>query len=269
MTQRRLSAPTKKPISLAPVRPNIGLTIAYQARLDRLIAAMHKDIDRRVRAQWRRQPPEMAQDISPAAALRRLMGRLARDWSRRFADFSSTWSTKFVKDTTGAADRSFAASLRKAGFTVKFTMTAEANDVMQATIAEQVGLIRSIPAQYLLDVQGAVMRSVQVGGDLGPLTAELQAKYGIAHRRAALIARDQNAKATASITRVRQQEIGVTQAIWLHSRGGRVPRPTHVANSGKPYDVAEGWLDPALNKRIWPGQEINCRCIAKSIIPGL
>lgn len=269
MAQQKLTAPTKKPIRLTPVRPNLGLQIAYQRKIDAMLAAMQRDTERTVRAQWRRNTPELAEDISPAAALRAMMGRLARKWTARFADLAETVGRKFGHDAVGLTDRAFAAALRKAGFTVKFQMTAAANDVMQATIGEQVSLIKSIPAEYLTDVQGSVMRSVQMGGDLGSLTAEIEQKYGIAHRRAALIARDQNNKATASITRVRQQELGITQAIWLHSGGGKVPRPTHVANNGKPYIIADGWLDPAVGKRIWPGELISCRCVSKAIIPGL
>lgn len=266
---RQLTAPTKKPIRLAPIRPNLGLTIRYQSQIDAMIDAMNRDVVRSVRAQWRRRPPEMAEDISPAAALRALFRRLSRKWTDRFNEFAETIGGTFGRKAAAMTDHAMAAALKKAGFTVKFTMTAAANDVMQATIAEQVGLIKSIPAEYLVDVQGAVMRSVQVGRDLATLTAEIEQKYGISRRRAATIARDQNNKATASITRVRQQELGITQAIWRHSGGGRVPRPTHVANSGKPYDIAAGWLDPAVGKRIWPGTEVNCRCVSMPIIPGL
>ncbi|WP_257785984.1 hypothetical protein [Burkholderia ubonensis] len=38
-------------------------------------------------------------------------------------------------------------------------------------------------------------------------------------RRAAFIAHNQNSKATATITRVRQEGLGITEAIWLHSHG--------------------------------------------------
>lgn len=266
---QKIASPTGKPIRLPAIRPNPGLQIKYQAQLDRMIEAMQRDVVRSVRRQWRVNAPEMAGDESPAAGLRRMMGRLAREWSSRFSDFATSWSRKFTAEAAAGADRSFSAALRKAGFTVKFQMTAAANDVMQATIGEQVGLIKSIPQQYLLDVQGDVMRSVQTGRDLAGLTADLERNYGVTRRRAAFIARDQNNKATATITRVRQQELGITHATWLHSAGGKQPRPTHVTQSGKPYVIAEGWLDPAINKRIWPGTEINCRCVPRSIIPGV
>lgn len=266
---RHLASPTKKPIRLAPVRASVPLRDAYQRKLDALIDRMHAAIMRTVLATYRRKPPRMAADESPAAALRDAVDRLSREWAARFDDFAANAGRRFAEQSAEHADRSFAASLRKAGFTVRFRMTAAANDVMQATIAEQVSLIKSIPSEYLTDVQGAVMRSVQQGRDLATLAEELQAKYGITRRRAAFIARDQNNKATASITRVRQQELGITEAIWLHSAGGRVPRPTHVRNNGKPYLVAEGWLDPAVNKRIWPGELPNCRCVARAVILGI
>ena len=268
---KQLAAPTKRPIRLAPVRPNAGLTAAYQRRLDREIAEMQRSVLYHIRAAYRRNPPEMAADESPAATLHRLMRNLSRQWLKRFADLAATWGPKFGTDAVGAADRSFAAALRKAGFTVRFRMTPAANDIMRATIAEQVNLIKSIPAEYLTQVQGIVMRSVQAGGDLGPLAAEIEKQYGVTRRRAAFIAQDQNAKATASITKARQLEIGITQARWLHSAGGKVPRETHVKASreGVVYNVREGWLDPHENKRIWPGQLPRCRCVAIPIIPGL
>lgn len=269
MATRNLTAPTKKPIRLAPIRPNLGLTIRYQGQIDAMIDAMSRDVLRSVRAQWRRKPPEMATDISPAAALRGLFRRLASKWTARFNDFAETIGGTFGRKAAAMTDHAMAAALKKAGFTVKFSMTREVNDIVQAAVAENVTLIKSIPAEYLVDVQGAVMRSVQAGRDLGGLTAELEKTYGITRRRAATISQHQNSMATAAITKARQQEIGITQAIWRHSGGGRVPRLTHVANSGKPYTIATGWFDPHEKKFILPGELIHCRCVSIPIIPGL
>ena len=258
-----------KSIRLTPVRPNIGIQEAYQRRLDRLIAQMQRDTERTVRAAWKANPPEMARDESPAAGLRAAMGRLGREWSARFAEFASTWGRKFARDAAGAADRTFAAALRKAGFTVRFSMTREVNDIVQAAVAENVALIKSIPAQYHKDIEGKVMRAVQTGRDLGGLAADLEKTYGVTKRRAAIISQSQNNMATAAITRARQIEVGIVGAVWRHSGGGRVPRPTHVANDGKSYDVAKGWFDPAVKRFILPGELPSCRCVSMSIIPGI
>ncbi len=266
---RKLTAPTKKPITLAPIRPNLGIEIEFQRRLDALIERMNKDTTRVLLAAYKRRPPEMAQDASPAAVLRGIVRRLAREWGQRFDDFAARWGAKFARDATGSADRSFAGALRKAGFTVKFQMSREVNDITQASVASNVTLIKSIPAQYHKDIETMVMRSVQAGRDLGSLSAELQQTYGVTKRRAAIIARSQNNLATAAVTKARQQEVGITTAIWLHSSGGRQPRRTHVANSGKPYEIAKGWYDPDEKKFILPGELINCRCVSKAVIPGL
>lgn len=90
-------------------------------------------------------------------------------------------------------------------------MTSQMNNALQATIAENVGLIRSIPEKYFTEVEGLVMRSVARGRDLSYLTDELQKRYGITRRRAAFIARDQNNKATSVVQSARQQALGITQ----------------------------------------------------------
>ena len=145
-------------------------------------------------------------------------------------------------------------------------MTDTLRDAYQAVIAEQVGLIKSIASQHLTHVQTLVMQSVQKGGDLHTLSKQLESQYGVTKRRAALIARDQNAKATAVITKVRQREIGVTTAIWKHSHAGKVPRPSHLAADGQEYDIDKGmYLDGVWT---WPGMEINCGCFSRPVISG-
>lgn len=254
------------PKTLAPVRPNAGIRAAYQARLDAAVEEMAASVTYWLRANYRANPPEMAEDASPAREMQAAMNRLGRRWTRKF-DKLSDWLARYFTDAVAdRSDRALSAQLRKAGFTVKFRMTAAQNDVMQATVAENVTLIRSISAQYLTQVQGDVMRSVTAGRDLASLTEALQARTGITKRRAAFIARDQVNKATSAFQRVRQTELGVTEAVWLHSGGGRKPRPEHVAFSGKTYKIAQGaFLE---GKWTWPGIEPNCRCVSRPVIPG-
>ena len=258
---------TKRPKTLAPVHPNAGIEADYRKRLGALVAEMNASVLYWVSAAYRATPPEMAQDASPAEDLRRAFDRLARRWTDKFADLAPKLARHFATAATKRADGALAGMLKEAGFTVSFKMTTPVNDVFRATLAENVALIKSIPAQYLTQVQGAVMRSVQVGRDLGSLTKEIQQQYGKTFKRAAFIARSQNNIATATITRARQTEIGVTKAIWLHSGAGKHPRPEHVKASGKTYDVAKGMFLEGV--WTWPGREPNCRCVCRSVIPGL
>jgi SPP1 gp7 family putative phage head morphogenesis protein len=174
----------------------------------------------------------------------------------------------FAKSSASRSDAAMRSILKRGGWTVRFKMTAAMRDVMNATIAENVGLIKSIPEQYHTEVQGLVMRSATAGRDLSTLSDELERRYAITRKRAELVARDQTNKMTANFTRVRQTELGITEAIWLHSGGGKTPRRSHLAKNGKRYDVATGWYDPDVKQYIWPGTLINCRCVSKPIVRG-
>lgn len=139
----------------------------------------------------------VAMDASPAVFMRDAMRKLARRWTKRFDDIAHKLSDRFATNAMINTDVSLGNALKDAGFTVEFKMTSQMNNALQATISENVGLIRSISEKYFTEVEGMVMRSVARGRDLGYLTEELQKRYGITRRRATLIARDQNAKATS------------------------------------------------------------------------
>jgi SPP1 gp7 family putative phage head morphogenesis protein len=262
-----MPAPNKRPTTLTPTRPNEGIRVDYQRRLERQVSEMAASVTYWLTAEYRANPPEaMAADASPARALQAAIRKLGRRWIRKFDRLAPELAAYFATAATDRSDKALAASLRKAGFTVRFKPTAAQNDAYQATIAENVALIKSIPREYMLGVEGEVMRSVQAGRDLGTLAKALEERHGVTARRAALIARDQNNKATATMTRVRQRELGITKAIWVHSAGGKHPRPEHVAFSGSTYDIEKGaFLE---GKWTWPGVEINCRCVSRSVVPG-
>lgn len=252
-------------------RPNAALGAAYRARLERLVAEMAASVLFWTRAIYRaHEPPtvKMAMDRKTAAeAITDAFGRLRDRWLLRFDETAPKLAWWFATKAARRSDEAMTRILRDGGISVPFKMTPAAANIIDAAVAENVALIKSIPQQYLTQVEGAVMRSVREGRDLSTLSRELRQQYGVTKRRAALIALDQNNKATADMTRARQAEKGY-KAIWRHSHAGKVPRPTHVANDGNVYDPAAGWYDPHERKRIWPGTLIRCRCFSQTIIPG-
>jgi SPP1 gp7 family putative phage head morphogenesis protein len=266
MPKRLVAKKTDK--VLTPVRPNVGIEVAYRKKLQALIAEMDNSVVYWLRAAYRANEPVMAQDRTPADELRDAIRKLAKRWQKNFDEAAPALAEYFAKSVAARSSGALKAILKKAGFAVEFKMTRAMRDIMAATVSQQVSLIKSIPSRYFTNIEGLVMRSVQTGRDLGQLTKDLQEQFGVTHRRAAFIARDQNNKATASMTRARQDELGLNEAIWVHSGGGKHPRPTHVAMHGKKYDVNKGMWDSAVNRWIFPGEEINCRCISRSIIPG-
>lgn len=254
------------PVELKPIRPSAAVKSAYEKRLLRLVDEMHRSLTFWVERNYRRERRRMAMDASPARELRAILRKLSRRWLSRFDDVAPALADYFAQAAGDRVDAELKRILRDAGFAVRFKMTRAQNDAMQATIGENVRLIRSIAEQHLTRVEGAVMRAVQEGRDVAALTRELSEGYGVTRRRAQFIAKTQNNMATATLTKTRQQELGVTKARWQHSAGGKHPRPEHVAFSGKTYDVAKGaFLE---GKWTWPGREINCRCVSIPIIPG-
>jgi uncharacterized protein with gpF-like domain len=213
----------------------------------------------------------LAQDApNPTLRLQRVLSKWGRKWISRFNSLSREVAEKFADKATATTQASFAASLKEAGFTVSFSATPAQRSAYAAVVAENVGLIRSIPQQFLKDVETSVWSSVMAGHDMNTLATDLKAKYDISWRRAALISRDQNNKAKAVMESVRRRELGIKEAIWIHSGGGKVPRPSHVkaGRDRQRFEVAKGWYDPDEEKWILPGQLINCRCVSRPILPG-
>jgi hypothetical protein len=248
--------------TLAPVRPNVGIEIAYQRKLEKLIDEMAASVSYFVKAAYRANEPEIAQDASPAAEILRTIRGLRKRWLARFDTASKELADYFATAVSDRSDAALRSILKRGGFSVEFHMTRAQNDILQATIGENVALIKSIPEQYLTQVEGYVMRSVTTGRDLGQLAKDLQEQFGVTRRRAALISRDQNNKATAALTRARYLEIGggEAEAVWIHSGGGKTQRPTHVqaGRDKQRYKISQGWYDPAVKKFIHPGELINC-----------
>lgn len=254
---------------LPPLHPNVGIRAEYRRRLEELVQAMHKSILYWVTSAYRNnEPATIAQDEAPVAALRAAMRKMSRQWQRNFNAAAPKLADYFAKSTSRRTDAALKKILKDAGISVEFRLTAGARDVLRSTITANVALIKSIPQKYLTDVEGMVMRSVQTGRGLSTLTDEIEKSYAVTRRRAALIARDQNNKATAAIERQRRLDMNITEAVWMHSHGGKTPRPTHVKMDGKKYDVRKGMYDPAVKRYILPGEEINCRCVSRAVVPG-
>lgn len=255
---------------LRSVHPNQGVEAEYRRQMFQLIDEMHDSVMYWIEARYKNNEPEMSFDATPAVVLRVTINKLKKQWLKRFNDVAKDMADLFADEVRKNTDRQMKSMLKKAllPITVPFNMTSAQKDILQATVQANVSLIKSIPEQYLKGVEGAVMRSVQQGRDLGALTKELRTKFGVSKRKAAEISRDQNNKATSAFQRARQIELGIEEAIWMHSHAGKKPRPTHVAMNGKRYDVKKGMWDSAVKEYILPGTLINCRCTSRSVIPG-
>jgi uncharacterized protein with gpF-like domain len=260
---------SKKPVTVRAIHANAAVHDWYFAELDRFAARMAAEVSRAVLAVYGEiNVPLIAADAAnPSLLLRAALRKWGGLWVSRFDKLSLDLGQAFARKSLTITQTQMRAALKDAGFTVKFAPTPGSLAAYQAVVAEQVNLIKSIPAEYLKSVETHVWQSVAKGGDMHALSRKLQRSYGVTRDRAAFIARDQNNKAKATIERARRLELGITEAYWQHSAGGKVPRATHVAMSGKRYRISEGMYDSAQTAYVLPGELPNCRCTSKAIIP--
>lgn len=237
-------------VKLNEIKPNVGNDRAYLKELRTMLRRIKEDIN-----------DAKTDDVTQFG---NRIDYLLEQWSKRLDRLGYTISKRFINRNRATFDKRFMQELRKAGFTVKFQLSPNIEDILEASVKENVGLIKSIGVDYLERVQQQVWSGVASGYDLGQIAKDLSKSYGISDRRAKNIARDQGAKAHAVIERERRKEAGITQAVWLHSHAGKVPRPSHVKANGKVFDIEKGlYLDG-----VWtlPGVQINCKCGSASLV---
>jgi uncharacterized protein with gpF-like domain len=253
--------------AIRAIWPNAGIRQRYQRRMVALIREMADSVEYWLQAQRRAAPPVLASDSTPAEQMQFEFRKLAERWQGKFDDMAPKVAASFLKNQFRGTSAAMRMALREAGWSIEFTMTTAMRDAFEASLAENVGLIKSIPSQYLQEVEGIVMRNYAAGRDLKSMAADIRARYHVAANRAVLISRDQANKANAVVLRARQTELGITEGIWLHSHAGKTPRPTHVAMNGKRYLISKGMWDSAVQKWIFPSELIGCRCQGRSVLP--
>jgi SPP1 gp7 family putative phage head morphogenesis protein len=137
------------------------------------------------------------------------------------------------------------------------------NDQLELFANQNSSLITSLSEKELARVAGIIERGLQEGSRFNEISKEIEKSFGITRRHATLIARDQTTKLNASLTRLRQEEVGVTEYIWSTAQDERV-RPTHKANEGKKFK----WSKPSKITG-HPGHDVNCRCVAIPVLEGI
>ena len=254
----------------APLHYPAALEARYRNELDRLIAPMVRQYEREMRLLWRQYGPEMAMDASLASQARIALRRLQDRFARLFAKRAPTIVDKLLGRIDKAAANSLEQSLKQlsGGVTLKVAaMPGALAEAMKASAIENVALIKSIPAQYHERIEGAVMRSIQSGGEgRKTLFDEIENIGGMSRRRAELIARDQTAKITTVMHKERAKAAGIRKFRWLHSSASASPRHKHVEANGKIFEYDNPPAIGDKGQRVLPGQEISCRCVAVPVL---
>lgn len=259
----------------APLSYNAGLAASYDSDLQRLIDGMASDVEKQIRKLFGGEAAQeyFAEDASIASQARILMNALTMNYNQLFGSRAKPLARKVVKGANRASKASLHGSLKdlSGGLSLNTGLVPDAlEEALSAAVSENVQLIKTIPQDYLSQVQGAVMRSLQPGGNgLADLVPFMQARKEITKRHARNVALDQTRKAFNSANTERMQALGVKRFEWVHSGGGAEPRELHVKMSGNIYSFDDlpviGVMYGAEVRGI-PGQLPNCRCTMVPVI---
>lgn len=253
---------------LRAIRPNKGIEMDYRKKLAALIARMQKEAQREILRAYQGEEAQIAADAVPANVLYRLVRGLRDKYQKLFnkkARSLSLWFVNSVDRYTEVAlkgalrhyqSEKFQQELSDLGLLHDFKRTPALTNTVQSFVHENVNLIKSIPEKYFTEVEGMVMRGIRDGKPFNWVNDEMAKRYGITTRRAVMIARDQNHKATEQLNRTRQLGLGVKRGMWQHATGVKEPRHSHEQANGKIFDLDKGLkIDGEF---IFPGEKINC-----------
>ena len=249
------------------VRASAAVKQKYFKRLMSIIDEMNNSVNWWLGARYKEHEKEIIASDSAASDIEKELKDLMKRWSKRFDEAAKDIAKDFVKSAVNHSTNNLKALLKKAGWTTNLKLSQHAQDKLKAMMIENINLIKSIEKEYFTQLTTITMESITRGRDLAYLKDEIKKRYGVAERRAALIARDQNNKATSIITHTEYEELGITEAIWKHNPGSKEPRHEHLMANNKVYDISKGMYFESADRYVFPGEEINCGCTSEPIIP--
>tara|TARA_R110000851_G_scaffold111760_1_gene235431 strand:- start:1137 stop:1952 length:816 start_codon:yes stop_codon:yes gene_type:complete len=232
----------------------------YNGVLRKLTNTMAKEVENELASSIKSLQPEYVSDAY-AEILNGIMLSLSSRW-RNITPLAKQIAEQFVTKVDTANQQAFYGAIQKViGINLNGIIQTEGiNDILQAKIAENVGLIQSIPDQYFKSLVTIVNEGTTRGNRASSMFKEIRKLNGQTRKRAKVIARDQTQKVNSAITQARQESLGVVKYRWRTSNDERV-RATHKAHNGKVFR----WDRPPKDTG-HPGQDIQCRCVAEPIL---
>lgn len=255
-----------------PVQASAATGVSYNARLRAIVKEIKKDVDTILMPLLRKLSPQYETDSAPVFdaytdEIFTAINRIVNKWrSPEFSEVANKLSSEFINTADKVNRKRFNTSMKSVGLDV-FGDSPELVSYIDTSIFDNTRLIKSIPEQYLSNVQSIVMTNVRAGGRPSSIASSLLDQFDVTNNRAKMIARDQTAKVNGDLSAKRQQNVGFEYFQWLDSDDQRVRR-RHEGIADKVTAYGKGiyrWDNPPLSDKgipIIPGQDFQCRCVA-------
>lgn len=162
----------------------------------------------------------------------------------RYADALDGWARsvarRMLADVAARDERAWMAASREMGAEIgRIVKSTPIGEAMQAKMAEQVGLIKSLPREAAERVHRLVIEGQETGVRADVIAREIMRTGEVTRSRANLIARTEIGRAASTLTQVRAEAVGSVGYIWRTSRDSDV-RPSHKRMEGR----FVAWADP-------------------------
>lgn len=253
------------------IKSQRALEVKYRRQLNKLGKALIQAVNEEVLAYI-----ETQQETYIADGIGDQLGLIFKKLTARFtgtATFSFAKSTaeQFVNKVGISNKKKFDRTVQRAtGVDLGAIITSEGlEDFVTLSVNKNVGLIKSLPEEYLKQVETIVNNGVVSGARFSTIKKEIISKTGANAKlagRIKTIAMNEIQTINAQMTLRRSETLGIKEGLYRTSEDERV-RQCHKELNGVRYDLSKGAWSKTCQKFIQPGiTDINCRCSYSSII---
>lgn len=289
-----LSSRKKKPKAPKPVEPSKQAEKYYSAQLRSLVRQMAKLTYAAIEPELKRLKPEYTADarVTMDSWVDDILAAIRRVSEMFTTSIFSAQAQRIAARTISRADADNAEDFRDSvnravGIDLgRITQSEDMKNYLDASVAANVNLIKSIPQHYFMRVETMILDGMRGGLVPTEIAKKIQEETGVTYRRAKLIARDQVAQLNSDLTRKRQQEAGIEYYQSLDAGdirvsgnpNGKYPKAKiscwgiarqDIGYGKGVYRVDEGatWNGES---GLHPGKHHPlCRCVAKALIEGV
>lgn len=248
-----------------------GLLLAQDVSLSNPTSSLERrklrDLYKKVLADWERNPDAVRMRIEEFVS--RNIGRWVMRITPRAQKLANWLARSIAADVTSSQRKAYEAAGLSSDFlaekwkvpVVRQRIGRSAANALPASIEWSTNLITKMAARDVQRLQDVIVGSLSTGKNVNSIQSLLETMSGFDADRAKRVAIDQTNKITNTILRANDEDLGVTEGIWIHVPGQFSSRQSHVAMNGKKFDLKKGMYDPSVGKHIQCGELPFCRCI--------
>ncbi len=235
--------------------------------------ALLREVSRAVLGAWVRDKEAFSADIDGYVA--RNIGRWGIEVSTAATKLSIWVARAIAADVTASQRSAYVAAGLSPDFlrdrwtvpVVRQRIGKTAAQRLPDLIKWSTELITRMTMRDVQRLQDVITQGFINGQSVAQIRQVLSSTSGFNADRAKNVAIDQTNKITQGILRANDEDLGITQGIWIHVPGQYTSRETHIAFNGKIFDLDKGMYDRDVGSHVVPGELPYCRCIYRPVLP--